>query len=199
MLRGQRMQATRGWQADKQQPATHGAAGDRRLQHQFVQGVPVVQCPTTVHAARALRLTTAACTLRPTQDPVTGDVIAERRKIAARYLQVCAGSHPSPPPSLGLRAAARVAGACYCRAACMTLANTLAVQRTTSYLCPPVTQGWFIIDLLATFPADYIVRAVEGTWMCSLRGTCSWTATASAGSGVSAIRMIRVVRVFRSG
>lgn len=60
-----------------------------------------------------------------------------------------------------------------------------------------MAQGWFIIDLLATFPVDYIVRAVEGTWICSLRGTCSWTASASAGSGISAIRMLRIVRVFR--
>ena len=51
--------------------------------------------------------------------------------------------------------------------------------------------------MLATFPADYIVRAVEGTWMCSLRGNCLWVANATADTGVSAIRMIRVVRVFR--
>jgi hypothetical protein len=58
-------------------------------------------------------------------------------------------------------------------------------------------QGWFAVDLLATFPVDYIVRAVEGTWVCSLRGDCLWAATASGGAGVSAIRILRVLRVFR--
>jgi hypothetical protein len=42
---------------------------------------------------------------------------------------------------------------------------------------------------------DYIVRAVEGTWLCSLRGSCLWAATAE--SGISAIRLLRIVRVFR--
>ncbi|GBG00035.1 voltage-gated ion channel [Raphidocelis subcapitata] len=76
------------------------------------------------------------------EDPVTGEVIADQKRIAARYLK-----------------------------------------------------GWFTIDLLATFPVDYIVRAVEGTWLCSLRGNCLWAATANG--GVSAIRLLRVVRVFR--
>lgn len=59
-------------------------------------------------------------------------------------------------------------------------------------------KGWFAVDLLATFPVDYIVRMVEGTWICSLRGDCSWTvASTSGGGGVDAIRMLRVVRVFR--
>jgi hypothetical protein len=57
-------------------------------------------------------------------------------------------------------------------------------------------QGWFAIDLLATFPADYVVRAVQGTWVCSLRGSCLWSATAIA-DGVSAISLLRVVRIFR--
>ncbi|KIZ07885.1 Potassium channel AKT1 [Monoraphidium neglectum] len=77
------------------------------------------------------------------EDPVTGDIIADQRKIAVRYLK-----------------------------------------------------GWFAIDLLATFPVDYIVRAVEGTWMCSLRGSCLWSATAVP-DGISAIRLLRVVRIFR--
>ena len=59
-----------------------------------------------------------------------------------------------------------------------------------------VLQGWFAIDLLATFPVDYIVRAVEGTWMCSLHGNCQWSVTPTIG-GVSAIRLLRVVRIFR--
>ena len=57
-------------------------------------------------------------------------------------------------------------------------------------------KGWFAIDLLATFPVDYIVRMVEGTWICSLRGDCLWSAAATRG-GFDAIRMLRVVRVFR--
>ena len=79
------------------------------------------------------------------QDPVTGDVIADQRKISLRYLK-----------------------------------------------------GWFAIDLLATFPVDYIVRMAEGTWICSLRGNCLWSAAAASSGGVDAIRMLRVLRVFRS-
>ncbi|KAF6262699.1 hypothetical protein COO60DRAFT_586187 [Scenedesmus sp. NREL 46B-D3] len=56
-------------------------------------------------------------------------------------------------------------------------------------------KGWFAIDVLATFPVDYIVRGVEGTWMCSLRGDCSWSIIYS--SGVSLISMLRLLRFFR--
>jgi hypothetical protein len=70
-------------------------------------------------------------------------------------------------------------------------------QGTTTDGPPPCRlQGWFAIDVLATLPVDYIVRAVEGTWICSLRGNCLWSATATGGS-VSAISMFRVLRVFR--
>ncbi|WIA17586.1 hypothetical protein OEZ85_014411 [Tetradesmus obliquus] len=56
-------------------------------------------------------------------------------------------------------------------------------------------KGWFAIDVLATFPVDYIVRGVEGTWMCSLRGDCSWSII--VGGGVSLISMLRLLRFFR--
>eukprot|EP00879_Flechtneria_rotunda_P016405 GHRR01017164.1.p1 GENE.GHRR01017164.1~~GHRR01017164.1.p1 ORF type:complete len:375 (+),score=78.11 GHRR01017164.1:1529-2653(+) len=56
-------------------------------------------------------------------------------------------------------------------------------------------KGWFAIDLLATFPSDYIVRAVEGTYMCSLRGDCSWTVIND--SHVSLVGVLRLLRFFR--
>jgi hypothetical protein len=38
--------------------------------------------------------------------------------------------------------------------------------------------------------------AKQGTWLCSLRGDCSWTVLA-AGSTVSAVELLRVLRVAR--
>ncbi|KAF8058454.1 esf2 [Scenedesmus sp. PABB004] len=87
------------------------------------------------------------------------------------------------------------------------------------YLC-----GWFAIDLLATLPVDYVVRAVEvtprraagvpprgavgarsrarpraraaqGTWACSLRGDCSWSVVGDG--SVSVVGLLRLLRFFR--
>ncbi|KAG2501915.1 hypothetical protein HYH03_000413 [Edaphochlamys debaryana] len=76
------------------------------------------------------------------EHPVTGELITNHRKIAARYLKT-----------------------------------------------------WFIIDLLATFPSDYVVRFVEGTWTCSIRGGCDLVVRND--SAASIVVMLRMLRVFR--
>ncbi|MEW5314441.1 MAG: hypothetical protein WDW38_005941 [Sanguina aurantia] len=54
---------------------------------------------------------------------------------------------------------------------------------------------WFAVDVLATFPSDYIVRGVKGTWGCSMKGDCS--DVVSNDSNVSLIVLLRALRIFR--
>ncbi|KXZ52320.1 hypothetical protein GPECTOR_10g952 [Gonium pectorale] len=54
---------------------------------------------------------------------------------------------------------------------------------------------WFIIDLLATFPSDYVVRGIEGTWTCSVMGSCDLVIRND--SVASIVVMLRLLRVFR--
>lgn len=126
---------------------------------------------------------------------MTGDITGDPEKIAVRYLKVraralvyavgvlaidCTIVHPHPR-------------ACRTRMGTHARTHTLTRAHTRSQTN---IKGWFAVDLLATFPVDYVVRAVEGTWMCSLHGNCSWSA-ASISGGVSPISMLRVVRIFR--
>jgi CRP-like cAMP-binding protein len=56
-------------------------------------------------------------------------------------------------------------------------------------------RGWFVIDLLASFPSDYIVKAVQGTWTCSFTSTCYYVTPSQ--SDVSGIAVLRFMRLFR--
>lgn len=156
------------------------------------------------HFPAQLRARFLPPTSSPAQDPVTGDIIADQKKIALRYLQVRALPATLQAVIRPAAAAATAADACS-RVAAAAAGSEARAVRLPCTPNPPISpcfpQGWFVIDLLATFPVDYIVRAVEGTWLCSLKGNCSWAVAAatSDGGGVSAIRMLRVVRVFRWG
>eukprot|EP00197_Chlamydomonas_leiostraca_P011145 CAMPEP_0202859122 /NCGR_PEP_ID=MMETSP1391-20130828/1378_1 /ASSEMBLY_ACC=CAM_ASM_000867 /TAXON_ID=1034604 /ORGANISM="Chlamydomonas leiostraca, Strain SAG 11-49" /LENGTH=803 /DNA_ID=CAMNT_0049538131 /DNA_START=139 /DNA_END=2550 /DNA_ORIENTATION=+ len=55
--------------------------------------------------------------------------------------------------------------------------------------------SWFWIDLLATFPSDYIVKALEGTWGCSFSNTCGTIVPND--TAVSIIVLMRTMRIFR--
>ncbi|GFR43465.1 hypothetical protein Agub_g4548 [Astrephomene gubernaculifera] len=76
------------------------------------------------------------------EHPVTGELITDHRKIAARYLKT-----------------------------------------------------WFVIDLLATFPSDYVVRGMQGTWACSAMGNCDMVV--QTGSAASVVLLLRMLRFFR--
>ncbi|KAG2439520.1 hypothetical protein HXX76_004873 [Chlamydomonas incerta] len=54
---------------------------------------------------------------------------------------------------------------------------------------------WFVVDLLATFPSDYVIRGIEGTWGCSISGNCDLVITND--SAASLIVMLRLLRIFR--
>ncbi|KAG2445187.1 hypothetical protein HYH02_008655 [Chlamydomonas schloesseri] len=54
---------------------------------------------------------------------------------------------------------------------------------------------WFVVDLLATFPSDYVIRGIEGTWGCSVSGNCDLVITND--SAASLIVMLRLLRIFR--
>ncbi|PNW82219.1 hypothetical protein CHLRE_06g278111v5 [Chlamydomonas reinhardtii] len=54
---------------------------------------------------------------------------------------------------------------------------------------------WFVVDLLATFPSDYVIRGIEGTWGCSISGNCDLIITND--SAASLIVMLRLLRIFR--
>ena len=56
-------------------------------------------------------------------------------------------------------------------------------------------RGWFVIDLLATFPSDYIVKAAQGTWTCSFTSSCYYVTPTT--SDVAAIAILRFMRIFR--
>ncbi|GIL77636.1 hypothetical protein Vretimale_6799 [Volvox reticuliferus] len=76
------------------------------------------------------------------EQPVTGELITNHRKIALRYLRT-----------------------------------------------------WFVIDLLATFPSDYVVRGIEGTWTCSVLNNCDLVVHND--SAASLVVMLRLLRFFR--
>ncbi|GLC41041.1 hypothetical protein PLESTB_000949600 [Pleodorina starrii] len=54
---------------------------------------------------------------------------------------------------------------------------------------------WFVIDLLATFPSDYVVRGIEGTWSCSVMDNCELVVAND--STAKLVVMLRLLRVFR--
>ncbi|GLI62967.1 hypothetical protein VaNZ11_005824 [Volvox africanus] len=54
---------------------------------------------------------------------------------------------------------------------------------------------WFVIDLLATFPSDYVVRGIEGTWTCSILNNCDLVVPND--SAASLVVMLRLLRFFR--
>ncbi|EFJ52746.1 hypothetical protein VOLCADRAFT_86033 [Volvox carteri f. nagariensis] len=61
---------------------------------------------------------------------------------------------------------------------------------------------WFVIDLLATFPSDYVVRGIEldprvrhGTWTCSIMNNCDLVVPSD--SAASLVVMLRLLRFFR--
>ncbi|KAL6756171.1 hypothetical protein V8C86DRAFT_2654456 [Haematococcus lacustris] len=63
-------------------------------------------------------------------------------------------------------------------------------QIATRYL-----STWFWIDLLATFPSDYVVKGLEGTWGCAFRNTCD--EVIKNNTAVSVIVLLRTTRIFR--
>eukprot|EP00798_Chlamydomonas_sp_ICE-L_P012569 gene12569-15792_t len=58
-----------------------------------------------------------------------------------------------------------------------------------------VLSGWFWVDLLATFPSDFIIKALEGTFVCSVFDSCYYVVPQDINFGI--IVLLRCMRFFR--